>query len=265
MALDIQHTTCIGIDIASSRRPFSYAALDNSKRLLALGQCQILEILAFCSGQEQAVIALNAPLQINQGLMQQDDIRRQLTPPPASGHWTELRVAEYQLHQAGIHVPHTPTHSKDCQVWMQHGFTLTQNLTSYHYQPYPTDNAPRQLLETQADALFHILTGQAPVDVKTLEGRLQRQLMLFDQKLPVSDPMELFEEITRYRLLHGELSINHVLSGGELNALSAAHVAWMAVHQADQLQPFGMAQEGLIYLPLSSPQTSSHRKPASLD
>jgi hypothetical protein len=265
MTLDVQHTTCIGIDIASSRRPFSYAALDSSRRLLALGQCQILEILAFTSGQEQAVIALNAPLQTSQGLMQQEDIRRQLTPHPAPGRWTEMRVAEYQLHAAGIHVPHTPSRSKDCPVWMQNGFTLAQNLRSYHYQPYPAEDAPRQLLETQTDALFQILSGQTPADVKTLEGRLQRQVLLFDQRLPVTDPMELFEEVTRYRLLRGELSINNVLSSGELNALSAAHAAWLAAHHPEQLQTFGMPQEGLIFLPVVSPQPSVHGRANSLD
>jgi hypothetical protein len=258
MEMDAKHTTCIGIDIASSRRPFSYAALDQAKRLLALGQCQILEILAFTSGQEQALVALNAPFQPNQGLMEQEEIRKQLNPRPAAGRWTDMRVAEYQLHTAGITVPHTPARSKDCQVWMQHGFTLVENFRSYGYQPHPAaGDAPRQMLETQADAAFHLLTGHAPVDDKSLEGRLQRQLMLFDQDLPVSDPMELFEEVTRFRLLRGELAINSVLSAGELNAVTAAYMAWLAVNESDQVQKFGIPQEGEIFLPL--PKTKSER------
>lgn len=258
MMMDVKHTTCIGIDILSSRRPFSYAALDSSRRVLALGQGQILEILAFTSGQEQAVVALNAPLAPNQGLMRQDHVRQQLPHPPAPGRWMEMRVAEYLLHSEGFTIPHTPTHANQCQVWMQQGFTLVQNLSSYHYQAYPAPEAALQLLETQTDALFQRLLGQPPAEARTLEGRLQRQLALLDHGVPVQDPMKLFEEVTRFRLLHGQLSLNDVLSAGELNALAAAYLAWLAVYQPDQIQKFGMFGDGEIFLPVApSPRGNS--------
>ena len=246
------HTTCIGIDIAPSRRPFSYAALDSEKRLLAMGQCQILEVLAFTSGQQQAVIALNAPFRPNQGLMQQDEVRKSLSPRPTGSHWTDLRVAEYQLHTAGITIPHTPSREKDCHTWQRHGFTLAHNFADYGFRQYaPSEDAPLQMLETQTDAVFHLTTGFAPVEDKLLEGRLQRQLLLHEHNLPVIDPMDLFEEITRFRLLKGELAINNVLSTGELNALTAAWLAWLAVNEPEKIQKFGVAEEGEIYLPLA--------------
>ncbi|MCD4673108.1 MAG: hypothetical protein K8R77_10635 [Anaerolineaceae bacterium] len=254
----MKHTTCIGIDIASSRRPFSYAALDNNKRLLALGQCQILEILAFTSGQKQALIALNAPFRPNQGFMQQDDIRQTLSPRPKSNHWNDLRVAEYQLHAAGITVPHTPGREKDCHVWIRHGFTLTENFKNYGFQQFPDpEDAPLQMLETQTNALFHLLTGQTPANDRSLEGRLQRQLVLYEHEMPVTDPMNLFEEVTRYRLLHGELPINSALSAGELSALAAAWMAWLAINHPEQTQKFGMPAEGEIFLPVPKSRTSA--------
>ena len=252
MTLAPLHTTYIGIDIAPSRRPFSYAALDSEKRLLAMGQCQILELLAYTSGQQQAVIALNAPFRPNQGLMLQDEIRKSLSPRPTGSHWTDLRVAEYQLHAAGITVPHTPAREKDCHAWQQHGFTLAENFASYGFKPYTeTEDAPLQMLETQTDAIFHLITGHAPAEDKLLEGRLQRQLLLHEHDMPVTDPMDLFEEITRFRLLKGELAINNVLSTGELNALIAAWLAWLAVNEPDKIQKFGIAEEGEIYLPVA--------------
>jgi hypothetical protein len=107
------------------------------------------------------------------------------------------------------------------------------------------------MLETQTDAVFHLTTGFAPVEDKLLEGRLQRQLLLHEHNLPVIDPMDLFEEITRFRLLKGELAINNVLSTGELNALTAAWLAWLAVNEPEKIQKFGVAEEGEIYLPLA--------------
>ena len=252
MIVDKVHTTCIGIDIAPSRRPFSYAALDSEKRLLAMGQCQILELLAYTSGQQQAVIALNAPFRPNQALMQQDEVRNSLSPRPKANHWTDLRVAEYQLHAVGITVPHTPAREKDCHGWQQHGFTLAHNFADYGFRQYAlSEDAPLQMLETQTDAIFHLITGHAPAEDRLLEGRLQRQLLLHEHDIPVTDPMDLFEEITRFRLLKGELAINNVLSTGELNALTAAWLAWTAVNEPDKIQKFGMAQEGEIVLPLA--------------
>ena len=250
MTMDEVHTTCIGIDIAPSRRPFSYAAIDSNKRLLALGQCQILEVLAYTSGQERALIALNAPFQLNKGLMQKDEIRSTLSPRPKTNHWTDLRLAEYELHAAGITVPHTPARAKDCHGWQRHGFTLAENFSSYGYQQYSAaEDAPRQMLETQTDAIFHLVTGNEPAEDRSLVGRLQRQLLLHEHDLPVADPMDLFEEITRFRLLKGEMAINDVLSTGELNALMAAWLAWTAVNKPENIQKFGVAEEGEIYLP----------------
>jgi hypothetical protein len=252
MTMDTLHTTCIGIDIAPSRRPFSYAALDSEKRLLAMGQCQVLELLAFTSGQQQAVIALNAPMRPNLGLMEQDEVRKGLTPRPKANRWTDLRVAEYQLHAAGIDIPHTPRKEKECHGWQRHGFTLAENFAGYGFQQYaPSEDAPLQMLETQTDAVFHMITGHAPAEDKLLEGRLQRQLLLHEHDMPVTDPMDLFEEITRFRLLKGELAINNVLSTGELNALTAAWMAWLAVNEPEKMQKFGVAEEGEIYLPLA--------------
>jgi len=252
MTLDSVHTTCIGIDIAPSRRPFSYAALDSEKRLLAMGQCQILEVLAFTSGQQQALIAMNAPMRPGQGLMEQDEIRKSLSPRPTGSHWTDLRGAEYQLHAAGITVPHTPAREKDCHAWQRHGFTLAHNFADYGFRQYALyEDAPLQMLETQTDAIFHLVTGYAPAEDRLLEGRLQRQMLLHEHDIPVTDPMDLFEEITRFRLLKGELAINNVLSTGELNALTAAWLAWLAVNEPGKIQKFGIAEEGEIVLPLA--------------
>ena len=88
-----------------------------------------------------------------------------------------------------------------------------------------------------------------PFPGSTLEGRLQRQIVLRDQRLPVADAMIFFEEITRYKLLHSILPTEDLHSLSELNALMAAQVAWLAVHAPQRLSPYGDPEEGVIYLP----------------
>ena len=48
------HTTFIGIDPTAGVRPFTYTALNNKLELLALGQGNMDEVLAFVAGQRGA-------------------------------------------------------------------------------------------------------------------------------------------------------------------------------------------------------------------
>ena len=76
-------TTFIGIDPTAGQKPFTYVALDGDLNMLALGQGQIDDILAFVGGQQSAYVAINAPQQPNQGLMAAREVRQLLEPPPA--------------------------------------------------------------------------------------------------------------------------------------------------------------------------------------
>ena len=55
------NTTFLGIDPTAGHKPFSYAALDSNRRLLALGRGSLEEVLAFAAGQNQALAAVCAP------------------------------------------------------------------------------------------------------------------------------------------------------------------------------------------------------------
>ena len=245
------HTTFIGIDPTAGRRPFVYTALDGDLRLLALGQGGIDDVLAFVAGQRQAAVAVCAPRQPNLRLMQRSDIREQLTPPPRPGRWTNFRLAEYLLRQHNISSPKTPSQEKESPNWMRMGFTLFRRLDGLGYQAYPAQDRPRVSLEVYPHACFTALLGQAPFPKYTLEGRLQRQLALHEQKLNVPDPMRYFEEITRHRLLKGVLPDETIYTPGELDALGAAYTAWKAVLHPEQVTCLGDPNEGQIVLPVA--------------
>jgi len=92
-----------------------------------------------------------------------------------------------------------------------------------------------QSFETNAQNCYRGWLGQNPLPRRTLEGRLQRALVLYEQALRIEDPMEIFEEITRYKLIKGVFQLENVYSSKELDALAAAYLAWMIVNRPERI------------------------------
>jgi hypothetical protein len=243
------HTTFVGIDPTAGQRPITYAALDHDLRLLALGEGDIEEVTAFAGGQKTAFVAVNAPRRPNQGLMKNPEVRESLSPTPRPGRWTGFRLAEYQLFQHNIRIPHTPSSEEACPGWMRLGFDLYQRLIRMGYEDYPATDASCQLLEVYPHAAYTVLLERLPFPKRTLEGRLQRQLILHSQALDVPDPMRIFEEITRYRVLQGYLPLDDLYTHEELEALVGAYTAWMAANKTEKVTLLGDPEEGQIVLP----------------
>ncbi len=246
------NTTFLGIDPTAGKRPFVYAALDLDKRLLALGEGDIEDVLAFVAGQRQAVVAVSAPQRPNRGLMAEDAMRRSLSPLPRPGRWVDFRVVEYLLRQHNITIPQTLQNEQECPNWMQMGFKLFRRLESLGFQDFPSQGAAQgalQALEVYPHACYTVLLGLQPFPKHSLEGRLQRQLVLYDLALNVPDPMRIFEEITRHRLLKGILSLDSLYSPEELDALIAAYTAWLAATDPDKVVILGDPAEGQVVLP----------------
>ncbi len=246
------HTTFVGIDPTAGQRPIVYAALDPDLKLLALNQGELDEVSAFLGGQEAAVAAINAPRRPNQGLMKQEALRAQLQPAPRPGRWEGFRVAEYLLRQRNIATVRTNARLENCPNWMQAGFLLYQRLERLGYQDYPANEAARQMQESYPHAAFTVLVGRAPYAKTTLEGRLQRQLVLYERGLNIPDPMDIFEEITRYRILRGTLTLDLLYSPQELDALVAAYTAWFSAKNPGEVTLLGHPAEGQIVLPEKS-------------
>jgi predicted RNase H-like nuclease len=124
-------------------------------------------------------------------------------------------------------------------------------LNGMGFRPYPSENATHQWLETHPHAAYCALLGQILLPKPTLEGRLQRQLVLFEQDMGIKDPMEFFEEITRRRLLRGALPEEFIYSSEELDAIVAAFTAHLAASRPEEVVWVGDKQEGQIVLPVS--------------
>ncbi len=248
-------TTFIGVDPTAGQRPFAYAALDNDLRPLALGEGRLDDILAFAAGQRQAWIAVCSPRRPNQGVMTRQEVRRSLSPMPATGRWVDFRLADFLLRQHGIMIPQTPARVEDCSNWMQMGFNLYRGLERLGYQPYSTPGADLQSLEIYPYASYSVMLEVLPFQKYSLEGRLQRQLALYERKVKLPDPMLVFEEITRFKLLKGILPLDQLYQAGELDALVAAYTAWLAANHPEQTLVLGDPEEGQIVLPAAELKT----------
>ena len=99
------------------------------------------------------------------------------------------------------------------------------------FVPYLKKSALRQWVDANSRDCFHGLAGRAPLPRRTFEGRIQRALILFEQGLRINDPMDFFEEITRYHVLMGVFPKDFLYSASELDALVAAYAAWATLKQ----------------------------------
>ena len=94
---------------------------------------------------------------------------------------------------------------------------------------------PKQWLETNAQDCYREWIGQSPLPRRSFEGRLQRALTLYEQGVRLEDPMEIFEEITRYKLLRGIFRLENIYSSRELDALASAYLGWMSFNRPKQI------------------------------
>lgn len=171
-----------GMDVASGRKPITFAVLDGDLHVQSLETWTISESLTCLREYENILLAISIP-------------------PRTPGSYNDFKN---QIIQAG-------------------------------FKPYSSKNDQKLFLETNAQDCFHALIGQKPLPRRTLEGRLQRSAILYEQGLEITDPIEVFEEITRYKLMQGILPLENIYSAKELDALMAAYLAWMAVNRPGQI------------------------------
>jgi hypothetical protein len=240
----------VGVDPTSGRKDFTYAALDSELNLVALTDADMDDLTAFLGGQKSAIVAVNAPSRVNRGLVKKRLEKSSLTPGQTF-RGVDMRLVEYDLRNRGISVAGTPSREDLCPTWMQVGFTFYKKISRLGFKPYGTDGATHQWLETHPYACFCSLLEQIPFSKPTLEGRLQRQLKLFDKGLRINDPMGFFEEITRFKLMKGILPTEMLYSPTQLDVLVAAYTAWLALYRPEGVIRIGDSVEGQMLLPVT--------------
>jgi hypothetical protein len=115
-----------------------------------------------------------------------------------------------------------------------------EQISETGFTPYSTKEGTKSWAESNADECYRVFQ---PVlfPRTTLEGRLQRALILYDEGLQINDPMDFFEEITRHKLLQGVLPNENLYSFRALDAMVMAYLSWMAGNHSEKLKLRGQS------------------------
>jgi hypothetical protein len=194
----------IGIDLASDHRRFHFSAVEDDLSLNAISAGRGEDVLAFLAGQSKAVAVINAPL------------------PP---HPDTVQLNLIEMDESSARGGST--------AWMQQGYSFYKHLDELGF--HINDPVRRYHCVDGETAWKDLCLGEL-FSAHTLESRLQRQLMLVDLGLPLTDPMQFFEEITRHKLLHGSLPVDTIHSAAELSALLCAYLAWACDHKPEGIE-----------------------------
>ena len=242
----------MGISPSAGVRPMHYAALDADLHILALDHGDMEHVLAFVAGHEKAIVAVNAPQAPNRRMMLDPDVRRKYNLRPGRETWGKWRVCEFELRRSNIRLYNTPATEDAARRWMKNGFKLFRRLEEMGYIQYFLEQelAPRSMLEVQPHAAFTAMLGVRPFLKRTIEGRMQRQLVLYVEGLDVPNPLHALEEITQHHLLSGRLPLADLYEQEQLDALVAAYTAYLVGDSPERISQIGNVEEGLITLPV---------------
>jgi predicted nuclease with RNAse H fold len=235
--------TFIGIDV-NSRPPYYHViAIDSQLNCLSelTGDWEALNGLLAQS--DKGIIAINAPLSMNTGYLTQSNL-----PKLHPGRWPNCRRIEFELAQHGAPVYFTPNDPRKMPAAMSRGFTISRLLIDLGYELF-TAQTEKSMIEVPADAAFWSIGQGEMLDQHQLLGRIQRQMILYELGFQVPDPMEFFEEITRFKIKMGNIPLDLVLTPQQLNARIVAYTSQQLWENPEKVAKLGYQQEGFLYLP----------------
>jgi len=224
------------------------AILDADLRRLRLESGAADEILRLVSEHPRAVCGVDAPISHSHGLLSDPAYRSRLGLKPGSS-YSGFRICEYELRRRGIPIYKTPVDRSTAATWMKESWRLYDRLREIGFVAYPQAGA-RRMFETYPHAVFTMLIKKRPYRKNTLEGRLQRQLILLEEGVDVPDAMDALEEMTRHRILTGELVLRGLYTDDELDALAAAYAAFALDREPHNVSAIGDPTEGQILVPV---------------
>lgn len=242
----------VGVNPSSSNRPVQYAALDGELRLLARGSASLEDTLAFIGGHESAIVAIDSPQGGADGLLKRSETREAFDLAADSDTWRNWRLCDFELRRRNIRLVNPATLERIASSWVHTGYRMYERLGALGFRFFRVGGEPaRQLmLEVQPHAAYTALLKRQPFPKDTLEGRLQRQLVLFLEGLEIPNPMRSLEEVTRHHLLRGDLPLRDLFEQEHLDALAAAYTAFLVGTHTEGVTQVGDPDEGLITLPV---------------
>jgi hypothetical protein len=237
-----------GMELSAGGRKCSTAALTSRLDVLFVKASAAEEWALELASFGELSIAVSGPLRAHspsaEGTARSGDARRR-------GKWKGARSAEVEIRRRGIPIRLTPAGEDAAPALLRASWRLARELRQRGFQEEGGRRlSPRLLIETRPAACAAVLLGRIPFKRETLEGRIQRQLLLFREKVAVPDPMDSLEELTAHHLLSGRLALRGIRTPEELDALLAAYTAWRAACLPDSVTWLGRGRNGQICLPV---------------
>jgi hypothetical protein len=245
--VESSHLTYIGIDVQAAQKPYYYTALDENLEEIACGHGRLADVLAYLAGQSSALVAINGPVWVPQT----ETVFSQagLFGGEQSSGFGSHRGVDIELISRGYQVIPVPPAGKKAPVWMERSLELALEVKQLGYSMVDGLHSNHEFFETNTDAAYQLITGSPPYDSRSLEGRLQRQLLLYEFGFLLKDPMVFLEEFTRYRLRTSNVPLNQIGVAHELRAMMAAATAWLVDNRPETLEHIGQSSDGVIILP----------------
>jgi len=244
-------TAFIGIDPTNGMRSMTCAVLTSDLRVQTLTTAPAEVLLHDILAQaESAICGINGPSGPNRALLTEPAYRERVGLDPARTNYSNYRVCEYELRRRGIFVSYTPPGEDRVPAAVQDVWQVYERLRGMGYTGIGRPGS-RHLFETNAQAIYTVLINGHPYSKTSLEGQLQRQLILHEQGIRIPDPIYTLQEWTRHRLLTGTVNMQDVLSPGQLDALAAAYTAYVIANDPERIVEVGDESEGQIVLPVA--------------
>jgi hypothetical protein len=242
--------TYIGIYPQAGKDQTVFAVLDADLKSIKIGRGDIDAVRVIVEDFPQAVVGIQAPPRLSMGILTSPEKRAQYALPSRPGRPGEMRLAEYELNRRGLPTYRTPEDGSKVKGWMVVGFGVHRMLDEVGFQSFSEGEGGRRVLEVIGEVFFRIWLEGNLYDKDSFEGRIQRQLVLYEMGLDIADPMLFFEEITRHRILQGSLPKEILLEADELQALAAGYAAWASVQRPEEVSYVGDEEEGQVTVPV---------------
>jgi predicted nuclease with RNAse H fold len=198
-----------GIDV-SATRGFDIAVVDDDRRVALLAKARDLDAAGVIirGFPPETIVAVDAP------------------PAPSRGYagaGKAYRVAEQELHRAGVSLYSVPSSAEAAPAWMRAGFALYEVLAKEGFPPF-LQGAPRRgvSIEVYPHLTYRILSGEA-------RGRASKL------------------EWSRAALRRKVTGLSRDATQDALDAIAAAYTAWAFAH--DRWVGYGDPREGIIVGP----------------
>jgi predicted nuclease with RNAse H fold len=239
----------IGLDTTAGQRAATLAVLNAKLSVLHCDDHPIEQALQIVASYPHAVCGIDAPIEHSRMVLAEPTARMRVGLEPRQKNYQTYRVCEYELRRRGIHSYKTPTDRSKAPGWMQAGWQVYDRLRAMGYVAHPY-GGQRVMFETYPHAAYTMMLKRRPYPKASLEGRVQRQLVLYREGVEVADPMDFFEEWTRHSFLAGKLLLDRLYEHDALDALLAAYTAFLLYREPHNVTAIGELADGQILVPV---------------